>query len=100
MEEDSTSAIEAEIGGAGDDFSVDELLDFSNGYSDTEEQKLEETELKPSPLIPEKEEAAFPENDLGEICFQVQLISIFISASSEIIIVNRGFEIGGELIGN
>ncbi|XP_047973238.1 GATA transcription factor 5-like [Salvia hispanica] len=72
MEEDSTSAIEAEIGGAGDDFSVDELLDFSNGYSDTEEQKLEETELKPSPLIPEKEEAAFPENDLGEICFQAE----------------------------
>ncbi|KAG6399664.1 hypothetical protein SASPL_141145 [Salvia splendens] len=70
--EDSTSAIVAEIGCAGDDFSVDELLDFSNGYSETEEHQLEETELKPSPLFPEKEEAAFPSNDLGEICFQAE----------------------------
>ncbi|KAG6397414.1 hypothetical protein SASPL_143581 [Salvia splendens] len=70
--EDSTSAIEAEIGGAGDDFSVDELLDLSNGYSETEEHQFEETELKPAPLLPEKDEAPFPPNDLGELCFQAE----------------------------
>ncbi|KAL7104579.1 hypothetical protein ACP275_08G254400 [Erythranthe tilingii] len=54
-------------GGAagGDDFFVDELLDFSNGYSETEEHPVElpENEMdgkKISPFSPEKQEAAPP----------------------------------------
>ncbi|KAI3451027.1 hypothetical protein Pfo_007692 [Paulownia fortunei] len=56
-------------GGAGDDFFVDELLDFSNGYSETEEQppqpeepqENEQGKRKTSPVSHEKQ-AAPPEN--------------------------------------
>lgn len=53
-------------GCTGDDFFVDELLDFSNGYSETEEQQEEPQEMemgktKNSPVSQEKQESP-PEN--------------------------------------
>lgn len=47
-------------GGGGDDFSVDELLDFSNGFSENEEQLEEQREtetakMKTSPNLQERE---------------------------------------------
>ncbi|KAL9161013.1 hypothetical protein ABFS82_08G238100 [Erythranthe guttata] len=57
---------------AGDDFFVDELLDFSNGYSETEEQPVElpENEMdgrKICPFLPVKQEAAAPPPENGAL---------------------------------
>ncbi|XP_057766140.1 GATA transcription factor 5-like [Salvia miltiorrhiza] len=90
---DSRSGFEAvtdEFSGAaggGDDFSVDELLDFSNGYSETEEQQMEEqretekgkVKVKTTPLFREREGAVSlsKREDIGsfhdgELCFQAE----------------------------
>lgn len=70
----------------GDDFSVDELLDFSNGYSETEEKlteeqrEAEEGKLETTSLLQERNGAVslsmreeFGSLDEGELCFEVNL---------------------------
>lgn len=75
-------------GAAGDDFSIDELLDFSNGYSESEEQLEEQREMeagkmksKTSPILQGREGGAalskreeFGAFHEGELFVQVDLI--------------------------
>lgn len=87
-EMDELSGVSGGGGAAGDDFSIDELLDFSNGYSESGEQLEEQRETeaekmksKTSPVFQGREGGVSlsKREDLGsfhegELCVQVDLI--------------------------